>query len=183
VDKKVHEFSAEKFPDNGNGEKEAIGTWLPALRGLIVTAAGNDAMDVWMVGERLPPSMQHGHDADVGAQPLGVGGKLKQGFLDCPEHEIVEVFFIAQGKGVKFMRDGKDRVKIADGQELLKPVIDPREACGCLTPGAMAVATGMKANNFVTALIALLNLSAHCGRTARGNGGNDLAVMAHKRRN
>jgi hypothetical protein len=183
VDKKVHEFSAEKFPDNGNRKKEAIGTWLPALRGLIVTTAGNDAMDVWMVGERLPPGMQHGHDADVGAQPLGVGGKLKQGFFDSSEHEIVEAFFIAQGERIEFMRDGKDRVKIADGQQLLKPVIDPGEACGCLTPGAMAVATGMKANNFVTAFIALLNLSAHCWRTARGNGGNDLAVMARKRRN
>jgi hypothetical protein len=121
--------------------------------------------------------MQHGDDADIRAQALGIGGQFKHGFLDRPEQEIIEAFFIAQGKWVEFMRDGKDHMKIPDRQQFPESVIDPGEARGGLTPGTVAVAAGMKTNDFMTATVAVFHLSAQCGRAARNNGINDLAVM------
>ncbi len=130
-----------------------------------------------MIGERLSPGMQHGHDADIRAQTLGIRGQFKHGFLDRSEQEVVEALFIAQGKGVEFMRDGKDHMEIPDGQQFPEAVIDPGEADSGLTLGAVAIATGVKTNDFMAAMVAMFHLAAHHGRAAGSNGIDDLAMM------
>jgi hypothetical protein len=67
-------------------------------------------------------------------------------------------------------------MEIPDGQQFLEAVIDPGEASGGLTLGTVTIATGVITNDFMAAGIAVFYLSAQHGRSAGGNGVNDLAV-------
>ena len=42
-------------------------------------------MDMRMKKQVLPPSVEHGKKADLGAQMFGVGGDLEQGFCGSAE--------------------------------------------------------------------------------------------------
>ena len=53
-------------------------------------AAGNDAMEVWMMMKVLSPGMQHRQKTDPGAEVPWIGGDLQQGFGGGMEEKAID---------------------------------------------------------------------------------------------
>lgn len=63
----------------------------------------------------LTPTVQHGQEADLGAEMFGVGGDLEQCFGRSVEQQVVEDLLVDQGQLREMMRHGEDDVDIGDG--------------------------------------------------------------------
>lgn len=67
----LEEQAAEQPRQHLDRQEEAGPTGDPALTVRRQTSGGDDAMQVRMVLQRLAPAMQHGDDADLGAEVAG----------------------------------------------------------------------------------------------------------------
>jgi hypothetical protein len=98
----LKEEPAEQARQHAHGEEETGLAGDPAGAVRRQAAAGNDDVDVRVMGERRTPGVQHGGEADARAEMFGVGGNRCQRLGRGPEQEIVD-----SGLGVE--RDGADR--------------------------------------------------------------------------
>ena len=86
----VEEETAEEPRQHPHGQEEAGLAGDPARSVGRQAAAGNDDMDVRMMGERRAPGVQDGGEADARAQMLRVGGDRDQRLGRGPEQEVVD---------------------------------------------------------------------------------------------
>ena len=84
------EEAAEQAGQHPHGQEEAGLAGDPARAVQRQAAAGNDDVDVRMVGQRRAPGVQHGGEADARAQMLRVGGDRGQRLGGGPEQEVVD---------------------------------------------------------------------------------------------
>ena len=96
------EEAAEQAGEHAHGQKEAALAGDPARAVRRQAAAGNDDVDVRMVGQRRAPGVEHGGEADARAQMLRVGGDRGQRLGGGPEQEVVDGALVLE-------RDGADR--------------------------------------------------------------------------
>jgi hypothetical protein len=61
-------------------------------------------MEVGMKKQVLPPTMQHGEEADLGAEMFGIGSNGAQGFGCGPEENAVHDFFVLVCNGGNLFR-------------------------------------------------------------------------------
>ncbi len=134
-------------------------------------AAGDDAMDVGVVLEVLPPGVQHGEEADLGPEVLGIGGDLSQGGGGGLEQEAVDHPRVLQGDRVERRGQGEDDVEIRDRQEFRFAGLRPVGGGVCLTLGAVAIAAGVVGDPPVPAPVAGFDMAAQ----RRGPTGRDVA--------
>jgi len=87
--------------------------------------------------------MQHGGDADLCAEPLGIAAELQQGLRCCSEEHIEEPAPVVQGDSAELGGHGEDDVEVARGQDALHALLDPRSLAQALALGAVAIATGV----------------------------------------
>ena len=66
------EEAAEQAGEDANGEEEAGAAGDPAVTVGSDAAAGDDAVQVGVKREHLPPGMQDGEEADLGAEVFGI---------------------------------------------------------------------------------------------------------------
>ena len=137
-------------------------------------AAGDDAMDVGVVLEVLPPGVEDGQEADLGPEVLGVGGDLLQGLGGGPEQQAVDHARVLQGDRAERRGQGEDEVEVLDGQEFRLAGLHPVGGGGGLTLGAVAVAAGVVGDLPVPAPVALLDVPAQ----RRGPAGGDVVQGA-----
>jgi len=101
---------------------------------------GNQAMEVEMVHKDLRPGVEHGNEPNFARKVPGwVFGKCLKRFIDCGKENLQGDSFVAEDKGIKLMRQGKDQVKIATGKQLSLAVIEPLFFDQGLAFGAMSV--------------------------------------------
>ena len=81
----IHELAAKDATENTHGQEEIIAGTDPALAVRRKASGGDYTMDMRMKEQVLPPSVQYGKKADLGAQMFGVGGDLEQGFCGGAE--------------------------------------------------------------------------------------------------
>src|SRR5712692_8376153 len=84
-----HLHRQEKLPPTGN----------PARTAGSDAAAGNDAVELWMMMQVLSPGMEHRHESDPRAQIFGVGGDLQEGFGRGPKENAVNYPLVLEGQG------------------------------------------------------------------------------------
>lgn len=125
------------------------------------TAAGNDAVNVRVVIERLSPGMQDLDNAGSGAKKLRVGGKFQQSLGRSPVEKIVKKLLIAVDQGVQFLRNGKDHMEVRCVDDLRLSGIDPLLFQESLAVGTVAVAAGIVVNINITAFRAGADVAAH----------------------
>ena len=82
--------AAEQARQHAHGQEEAGLAGDPARPVRRQAAAGNDDVDVRMMGQRRAPGVQHGGEADARAQMLRVGGDGGQRLGGGPEQEVVD---------------------------------------------------------------------------------------------
>ena len=74
-------------------------------------------MDMRVVGQRLAPGVQHGEDADLGAELRGFGGERGQGLGGGAEQDRVDGGLVLEGDGGDRRRQGEDDVEIGNRQQ------------------------------------------------------------------
>jgi hypothetical protein len=86
----LEEEAAEQAGKHTDRQEEARTAGNPMLTVRRQTTARNNAMQVGMKVERLPPSVQHGDEADLGAEMTGVGGDGAQGRGGAAKQDVID---------------------------------------------------------------------------------------------
>ena len=81
-----------------------------------------------MVHQGLTPRVQHGDEADLGAEALGVGGDLEQRLRGGAEQDVVDRLLVLQGDRGELGGAGEDDVEVGDWEQVSASVFDPFEA-------------------------------------------------------
>jgi hypothetical protein len=98
-------------------------------------AAGNDDMDMEMMGQRRTPGVQNGGEADTRAQMLGVSRDRQQRLGGGPEQQVVHGGLVLERDRADRRRQGEDDVIVGNRQQL-------RLALGQPLPGRRALNLG-----------------------------------------
>ena len=69
----LEKAAAEEAREHPYRQKEPRSASDPPLTGGVESPAGDDAVQVWMKGERLSPGVEHGEEADLGPEVFGIG--------------------------------------------------------------------------------------------------------------
>jgi len=88
-------------------------------------SAGHDHVHVRMMGEGRAPGVQHGGDADPGAEAPGIGGDGERRLGRRLHQEIVDHALVLPGDVAQLARQRVDDVKVRNGQQLPFPVGQP----------------------------------------------------------
>src|SRR5271168_2579944 len=75
----IDKLAAKDAAEDLDGEEEGIFGMNPAGIAWFETAGGNDAVEMRMQSQVLPPGMQNAEEADLGSEVLGVGRNFKHG--------------------------------------------------------------------------------------------------------
>ena len=138
----VEEEPAEETRQHAHRQKEAGLAGDPARSIRRQPAAGNDDVDVRMVGQRRAPGVQDGGEADAPAQMLRIIGDGGECLRGGPEQEVVDGGLVVAGDGADRSRQGEDDVVIGNRQKLGLAVFEPLPRRGGLALRAMPVAAG-----------------------------------------
>ena len=136
------EEPAEETRQHPHGQEEAGLAGDPARTVRRQAAAGNDDVDVRMVGERRAPGVQYGGQADARAEMLRVGGDRGQRLRGGPEEEVVDGRLVLERDRADRRRQGEDDVIVGNRQELRLAVFEPLPRGGRLALRAVTVPAG-----------------------------------------
>src|SRR6267154_2604235 len=95
-----------------------------------------------MMRHRRAPAVEHGGDADPGANPLGIGGDRQRGLSRRRKQQTVDRGFVVVGDIGDRTRQREHEVEVADGQQFGLALGEPFLGGSGLTLGAMPVAAG-----------------------------------------
>jgi hypothetical protein len=121
-------------------------------------------MQVGMMKQRLPPSVENSEKAELCAEMLRIGGDGAQGFGDGVEQDVVDRSLVVMGDGGDLLRHGEDDVEVWHCEELGSSVLEPLGTRQGLALWAVAIAARVVADALVAAGIALLDVAAKRGR-------------------
>ncbi len=114
--------------------------------------------------------MQHGGDADLGAQMFAIGGNRKQCFRCRLEQRVVDHRLVGVGDAGDLRRQREDNMIVRHGQQLgparLQPIVGRRR----LAFGAMPVTAGIVGDVEVAAVLATHDVAAERCRAAGFDG-------------
>ena len=149
--KEIEKLAAEDAAEDLDGEEEGILGMNPAGVAWVETAGGNDAVEMRMQSQVLPPGVQDAEEADLGSEVLGVGGNLKHGLSGGAEEQIIEQPWIALTERVQLVGQGKDDVEVRYAEQVLFAACEPALTRLGLALGTVAVATGVIGDGLVVA--------------------------------
>ena len=175
------EQAPEQSRQHAHGEEEA---WLASDPALAIgrhATAGHDTVQVRVMLQSLAPGMQHGDEADLSAQVLGIHGDGAQGLGSGAEQDVVDDGLVLIGDGGDLLRQGEDDVEVFDRQQLGLPILQPLSAHERLALRAMPVAAAVERNALVPAGVALLDVATQRRRATVLYGGHDTALPTAER--
>ena len=155
--------AAEPARQHAHGQEEAGLAGDPARSVRRQAAAGNDDVDMGMMGQRRAPGVEDGGEADARAQMLRVGGDRDEGLGGDPEQEVVDGGLVLERDGADRSRQGEDDVIVWNRQKLRLAFFEPLPRRRALALRAVAIAAGIVGDAFVRAVLAALDMSAERG--------------------
>jgi len=168
--------AAEQARQHAHGQEEAGLAGDPARAVWRKAAAGNDDVDVRMMGQRRTPGVQHGGEADARAQMLRVRGDGGQRLGGRSEQQVVDGGFVVERDGGDRRRQGEDDVIVGNRQEFGFAFCEPLPRRRALTLRAMVVAAGVVGDARMRAVLAALDMSAERGGAAGLDRRHDLQL-------
>jgi len=158
----LYEFqkSATEAREHPHGQEEAGPASHPVLTVCRDAAARDHAVQVWMGHQVLAPGMQHGEEADLGTQVLGIGRDGAQGIGCGSKEQVVDDSLVLISDRGDLLRECEDDVEVRTVQKLGLSIFDPLSPCERLTLWAMPVATAVVSDAPMLAGIASLNVAA-----------------------
>src|SRR5260370_2054586 len=133
-------------------------------------------MQVGMKEEILSPTVEHGKEADLSTEMLGIGSDGGQGLgRGSEQNAIDDIFVLVSNRGNRF-GEGEDDMKIRSRENFRFSFFDPIGTRQGLALGAMSVAAAIVSVTLVRTAVAVLEMTtqdrppAHCDR------GNDASL-------
>ncbi len=120
--------------------------------------------------------MQHGGDADAGAEMLGIGGDGEHGLGAGLEQQVIDHSLVLIGDIGDRRRQGEDQVEVGHGQQLGFALGEPVPGRRTLALGAMAVAAGVVGDPRMGTVLAGQHVTTERRRAAALDGGHDLEL-------
>jgi hypothetical protein len=139
-------------------------------------------MQMRVVEQGRPPTVQHGKEANLCSQMLGIGGYGAQGFGRGLKENVVNHLLVLVSDRGNLIRDGEHDMKILAVEKFRLPVFYPVCACERLTLGTMTISARPVADALLTACITLFDLSSESRRPAYLDGGHDASLRCGHRR-
>ena len=131
----------------------------------------------------LSPGVEHGEEADLGAQVLGIGGDGAQGLGRGPEQNAVDHLLVLVSDGGDLFRHGEHDVEVLGVEKFGLAVLDPLGAGqGLALWDSGDRGSELIADALVAALIALFEVAAERGRAAHLDRGHDAPLRGGHRR-
>ena len=121
----VKEQSTKQAGQNPNRKKETHSAGNPAAAVDRQTAAGNDAMQVWMVQESLAPSVEHCKETDLGTEVFWVSRNASQSLAGRTKEDVVDHLLIVEREVSELVGNGEHHVKVVDWQKVRALLIEP----------------------------------------------------------
>jgi len=162
-------------------QEEARATGDPTLAVGRHAATGHNAVQVRVMHQALAPGMQHGDEADVGAQVLGIGSDRAQGIGAGAEQDVVDDSLVLVGDRRNLLGHGEDDVEVFDRQELGLPVLQPLGPRQRLALRAVPVPAAVERDALMAAGVALLDVTTQRCRATVLDVGHDTALSAAER--
>ncbi len=100
-------------------------------------------MHVRVMFEFLIPGVEHTEEADLRAEMFGIASDFEEGCSTGLQQEMVQDLLVLQGERRQFMRQGKDNMDVARGEEFLTTRLEPTVAGAGLTLRAVPVAAAV----------------------------------------
>ena len=122
-------------------------------------AAGHDAMQVGMKMQILTPGMQHGEEADGGAQMSGIGGDGERSLGGGLKQDGVDLSRALKRQAADLLGKSEHDVEIGNRQKLRLPFGEPLGAGRGLALGAVAIATRVEYFDAMSAPVALIEMT------------------------
>src|ERR1700676_1808609 len=116
-------------------------------------------MQVGMKEEILSPTVEHGEEADFGAEMFGIGSDGRQGFGGGSEQNAVDEIFVLVSNSRDRFREGEDDIKIRGLENFRFPFFDPFGTRKGLALGAMSVAAAIVSVTLVRTAVAALEMT------------------------
>jgi hypothetical protein len=89
----------------------------------------------------LTPTMQHGEEADLGAEMPRIGGNGAKSLGYSPEENAVRYLLVLIGDGGNLFWQGEDNVEVFDFEKLCLTIFDPLGAGERLAFWTMPIST------------------------------------------
>lgn len=177
----VDELRSEDLGECTHGEEEA----LVAQRDEALAIGGerasrNDAVEMRMQREILPPGVKDGGDAElpagVGGEELGIAGKGGERVGGSAKEKIVDHTGSVDREGAEFVGQGEDDVEVVDGEKVGAPCLDPVCLRECLTLRAVSIAAGVIDGAPVSATVTRFEMTPESLGTALAERSDSLAL-------
>jgi signal transduction histidine kinase len=142
-EKPLKKQAPEQPRQNSHMQEEARLAGNPAGAVGRQAAAGDDHMDVGMVGERRAPGVQHRRHAEPRAKASGISGKGQNGLGRGTEKQVIDRLLVPEGDLRNPGREGEYDVEILYRQQVRGARGHPVPRRRALTFGAMPVLAGV----------------------------------------
>ena len=175
--KPLEEQPPEQAGENMDGQEEAWSAAEPASIGGHC-AAGDQAMDVRMMGERLAPCVKNGQEPDLPAEMPRIGGDGLECCGDGVEQDGIDDGLVVEGDLGDFGRYREHDVEVRHRQQIGLTVSEPSFARRALALGTMPVAAGVIGDPGMRAVRTGLDMTAKRCCPAELDRGHDAALDA-----
>ena len=165
-DELLQEQPPEQAREHAHGQEEARPAGHPALAVGRDAAARHDHVHVRVMGHRRAPGVQHGGDADAGAEMLRIGGDRQHGLGRDLEQEIVDHGLVLVGDVGDRRRQREHHVIVRHRQQLGLALGEPFLRGGALALRAVPVAAGVVGDGRIGAVLAARDMAAEGRRAA-----------------
>src|SRR6266404_848246 len=133
-------------------------------------------MQVGMKEEILSPTVEHGEEADLGAEMLGIGSDGGQGLGCGSEQNAVDESFVLVSNGGDRFGQREDEMKIRGRENFRFPLFDPFRPRQRLALGAMSVAAAIVSVTLVRTAVAMLEMTTQGRRPAHLDRSHDASL-------
>ena len=115
-----------------------------------------------MLRHRRSPGMEHGGDAEAGAEVLGVGRDRHHRLGRRTEQQVIDHRLVLPGDVRDLGRQGEDDMEVADRQQVGLALGQPGACGSTLAPGAVPVAATVIGDAPMPAVLAGIDVAAEC---------------------
>jgi len=108
----VQKLAAKDAAENLDRDEVVFATGNPAAAVGREITTGDNAVEMGMMGERLPPRMKDGEHADACTEMLWVGGDLEQRIGGRAKQDVADDAFVLQCRRTEFRGQCEDDVEV-----------------------------------------------------------------------
>jgi len=175
------EEAAKETRENSHGEKEVLTTTDPALTVEGETAAGDHAMQVWVMEQILAPGMEHGQKADLGAEVFGIKGNSGERLRSGRKENVVDGALVLQGEMGQLLRECKDNMEVLNWQQVRQTVFEPTRLSERLTLGTVPIAARVVRDAPQATRVTLIDMTAEHASAALFDSAHDATLLWRQR--